>query len=60
MFQRICQDADFAKVFEGKLVQVEAQFGKVKSMFKNFCGFKIAWQERTLALGIEIIMPWRD
>ncbi len=48
--------ADFAKVFDGKLVQVEAQFGKVESMFKDFCGFKIAWQERRLALGIEIVM----
>ena len=33
--------ADFAKIFDGKLVQVEAQFGKVESMFKDFCGFKI-------------------
>ena len=48
--------ADFAKIFVGKLVQVEAQFGKVESMFKDFCGFKIAWQERRLALGIEIVM----
>ncbi len=48
--------ADFAKLFDGKLVQVEAQFGKVESMFKDFCGFKIAWHERRLALGIEIVM----
>jgi hypothetical protein len=48
--------SDFAKVFDGKLVQVEAQFGKVESMFKDFFGFKIAWHERRLALGIEIVM----
>jgi len=48
--------SDFAKIFDGKPVQVEAQFGKVESMFKDFCGFKIAWHERRLALGIEIIM----
>lgn len=47
---------DFAREFEGKLVQVEAQFGKVESMFKDFCGFQIAYQERRLDLGIEIVM----
>lgn len=34
--------ADFAKQFGGKLVQAEAQFGKVEAMFKDFCGFQIA------------------
>jgi hypothetical protein len=48
--------SDFAKSYDGKLVQVEAQFGKVESMFKDFCGFKIAWNERRLALGIEIVL----
>ncbi len=48
--------SDFAKSYDGKLVQVEAQFGKVESMFKDFCGFKIAWHERRLALGIEIVL----
>jgi hypothetical protein len=48
--------SDFAKTYNGKLVQMEAQFGKVESMFKDFCGFKIAWHERRLALGIEIVM----
>jgi hypothetical protein len=48
--------SDFAKSFDGKLVQIEVQFGKVESMFKDFCGFKIAWHERRLALGIEIVM----
>jgi hypothetical protein len=48
--------ADFAKVFDGKLVQIEAQFGKVESMFKDFCGFKMAFAERRLALGIEIVL----
>lgn len=47
---------DFAKSFSGKLVQVEVQFGKVESMFKDFCGFQIAYAERRLALGIEIVM----
>ena len=48
--------ADFGKSFGGKLVQVEAQFGKVESMFKDFCGFRIAYAERRLALGIEIVL----
>jgi len=48
--------ADFAKSFEGKLVQIEAQFGKVEAMFKDFCGFRIAHAERRLALGIEIVL----
>lgn len=48
--------SDFAKVYGTKLVQIEVQFGKVESMFKDFCGFRIAWYERRLALGIEIIL----
>ena len=48
--------ADFAKLYGDSLVQVEAQFGKVEAMFKDFCGFKIAWYERRLTLGIEIVM----
>ena len=48
--------ADFGKSFNGKLVQVEAQFGKVEAMFKDFCGFRMAYAERRLALGIEIVM----
>lgn len=48
--------SDFAKDFNGKLVQVEAQFGKAELMFKDFCGFKIAYFERRLDLGIEIVM----
>lgn len=48
--------ADFAKQFGRSLVQVEAQFGKVEAMFKDFCGFKIARYERRLSLGIEIVM----
>jgi hypothetical protein len=48
--------ADYAKSFESKLVQVEAQFGKVEAMFKDFCGFRIAYSERRLALGIEIVL----
>ena len=48
--------ADFAKSFEGKLVQIESQFGKVEAMFKDFCGFRIAHAERRLALGIEIVL----
>jgi len=47
---------DFAKAYSGKLVQLEVQFGKVESMFKDFCGFRIARYERRLALGIEIVM----
>ena len=48
--------SDFAKDFGRNLVQIEAQFGKVESMFKDFCGFRIARYERRLALGIEIIL----
>ena len=48
--------ADFAKLYDNKLVQIEAQFGKVGSMFKDFCGFKIGCYEKRLALGIEIVM----
>ena len=48
--------SDFAKSFESKLVQIEAQFGKVETMFKDFCGFRIAYAERRLALGIEIVL----
>jgi hypothetical protein len=33
--------ADYAKIFGSKLVQIEAQFGKVEAMFKDFCGFRI-------------------
>ena len=48
--------SDFAKLFSPGLVQIEAQFGKVESMFKDFCGFRIARHERRLALGIEIVL----
>lgn len=48
--------ADFAKKFDSGLVHIEVQFGTVESMFKDFCGFKIAHYERRLALGIEVVM----
>ena len=48
--------AYFAKSFNSKLVQIEAQFGKVEAMFKNFCGFRIAYAERRLDLGIVIVL----
>jgi hypothetical protein len=48
--------SDFAKGYDKGLVQIEAQFGKVESMFKDFCGFKIANHEKRLALGIEIVL----
>ena len=48
--------SDFAKSFNSNLVQIEAQFGKVESMFKDFCGFRIAGYERRLALGMEIVL----
>jgi hypothetical protein len=48
--------SDFAKSFGTKLIQVEAQFGKVEAMFKDFCGFRIAYAERRLSLGIEIVL----
>lgn len=48
--------SDFAKEFDSGLVQLEVQFGKVEAMFKDFCGFQIAFAERRLQLGIEIVM----
>ncbi len=47
---------DFARVYDSQLVQIEAQFGKVESMFKDFCGFRIARYEKRLSLGIEIVL----
>jgi hypothetical protein len=48
--------ADFAKRYGDNLVQVEAQFGEVEAMFQDFCGFRIAYAEQRLALGIEIVL----
>lgn len=48
--------SDFAKTYNNNLIQIEVQFGKVESMFKDFCGFRIARFERRIALGIEIVM----
>ncbi len=47
---------DFAKSYNSMLVHIEAQFGKVESMFKDFCGFRIARFEKGLTLGIEIVL----
>ena len=48
--------SDYAKRYGIHLVQVEAQFGRVEAMFKDFCGFRIAYAEHRLALGIEIVL----
>ena len=48
--------SDFSKQFNSDLVQIEAQFGKVEAMFKDFCGFRIAYAEKRLSLGIEIVL----
>ena len=48
--------ADYAKLFDSKLVQIEAQFGKMEAMFKDFCGFQIAYAERRLDLGIVVVL----
>ncbi len=48
--------SDYAKRYGSNLVHVEAQFSKVEAMFKDFCGFRIAYAERRLALGIQIVM----
>ncbi len=48
--------SDFAKDYDGKLIQLEAQFGKMEAMFKDFCGFQLAYHERRLALGIEVVV----
>lgn len=47
---------DFAKKFGDNLVQIEAQFAVVEAMFKDFLGFKMAFNERRLALGVEIVI----
>jgi hypothetical protein len=47
---------DFAKLYGDKLIQIEAQFGKVESMFKDFCGFRMVRYETRIALGIEIVL----
>ena len=52
--------SDFARSFEFGIVQIEAQFGKVEAMFKDFCGFRIDYAERRLALGIEIVLSDPD
>ena len=51
-----CWYADFGKQFDAGIVQVEAQFGEMEAMFKDFCGFRMAYAEKRLALGIEIVM----
>jgi len=48
--------ADFGKQSDAGLIQIEARFGKVEAMFKDFCGFGMAYTERRLALGIEIVL----
>ena len=48
--------SDFAKAYASGLVQIEAQFGKVESMFKDLCGFSISRHERRLSLGIEYVL----
>ncbi len=48
--------SDFARQYQSGLVQIEVQFGTVEAMFKDFCGFRIAYYERRLSLGIEIVM----
>jgi hypothetical protein len=52
--------SDFAKSFESGIVQIEAQLRNVEAMFKDFCGFRIAYAERRLALGIEILLTDPD
>jgi hypothetical protein len=32
------------------------QFGKVEAMFKDMCGFRIAYAEKRLTLGIEVVL----
>jgi hypothetical protein len=48
--------ADFGKQFDAGIVQIETQFGKMEALFKELCGFRMAYAERRLALGIEIVM----
>lgn len=48
--------ADFGKQSDAGMIHIEAQFGKVEAMFKDFCGFRMAYAERRLALGVEILL----
>lgn len=48
--------ADFGKQFDAGIVQIETQFGKMEALFKELCGFRMAYVERRLALGIEIVV----
>ncbi len=48
--------ADYAKQFDAGLVQIEVQFGALGAMFKDYCGFRIAYAEKRLALGVEIVL----
>ena len=51
-----CWHADFAKQFDAGLVHLQAQFGSTAAMIKDLCGFRIAYAENRLALGIEILL----
>lgn len=46
---------DFGKALGGGIVQIVVQFGKIEAILKDFCGFRIGYAERRLALGIEIV-----
>ncbi len=48
--------ADFGKQFEMGIVQIDAQFGRMESLVKDICAFRMAHHEKGLALGIEIVM----
>lgn len=47
---------DFGKSFKRGIVQIALQFGRIEAMLKDFCGFRVAYAERRLALGIEIVL----
>ena len=47
---------DFSKTFRQNRVYLEVQFGKKEALFMDFCKLRIAYYERRLSLGIEIVM----
>ena len=47
---------DFSKAFGPHRVYLEAQFGKKEASLMDFCKLRIAYRERHLSLGIELLM----
>ncbi len=48
--------ADFGMQFDSGIVQLEVQFGKMENLLMDFCGFRMAYAEKRLALGIAMVL----